>query len=93
MATELKQSSLVMVSSSAFRSGMDDGVCWYFYGDEPCRPVTEEDVIDFLQGNVVELALEGYLDEERLRNNAGFLIGWIAAQRLPHPAGLERTSS
>ena len=56
----------------------------------PCRPVTEEDVIDFLQGNVVELVQEGFLEEDRLRANVGFLIGWIAAQTLPSSARTER---
>jgi hypothetical protein len=85
MATELKQSSLVSVTSSALQHGMEDGVSWYCYGDEPCRPVTEEDVIDCFQGTIVALALEG-----RLRDNAGFLIGWTIAQDLPHPASPER---
>ena len=85
MATELKQPFLVLVTSGAFQHGMEDGVSWYCYGDEPCRPVTEEDVIDCLQGTIVELALEG-----RLRDNAGFLSGWIRAQDLPHPASSER---
>jgi hypothetical protein len=35
---------------------MSDGATWYFYGDTPRRPVTEADVIDFLHGNVIELA-------------------------------------
>ena len=83
MATEIKQLSLIHVESSTFRQEMNDGALWYFHGDTPCRPVTEEDVIDFLQGNVVELAQERYLDENRLRSHAGFLIGWIAAQWLP----------
>jgi hypothetical protein len=58
----------------------------------PGRPMTEEDVIDFLTGNFIELALEGYVDEERLRSNAGFLIGWLGVQAhiqvLPLSAGL-----
>ena len=54
MATELKQASLVLVKSSTFRQGMNDGALWYFHGETPCRPVTEEAVIGFLQGNVVE---------------------------------------
>lgn len=90
MATELKQTSLIQIESSAFRQGMSDGALWYFHGDTPCRPVTEEDVIDFLQGNVVELAQEGHLDEEWLRSNAGFLLGWTAAQMLPPSARTER---
>jgi hypothetical protein len=90
MATELKQTSLVQIESSPFRQGMNDGTLWYFHGDTPCRPITEEDVMDFLQGNVVEVAQEGFLDEDRLRSNAGFLIGWIAAQLLPPSARTER---
>ena len=91
MTTELKPPSLVQIASERFRQGMNDGAIWYFYGDTPCRPVTEEDVIDFLQGNVVELVQEGLLDEDRLRSNAGFLLGWIAAQALPLSARTERT--
>jgi hypothetical protein len=33
-----------------------------------------------LAGNFIELAEDNYLDEERLRANAGFLIGWLGAQ-------------
>ena len=90
MATELTSKSLVLVESSTFRQGMNDGALWYFHGDTPCRPVAEADIIDFLQGNVVELVQEGSLDESRLRSNAGFLIGWIAAQFLPSSACSER---
>lgn len=90
MASELKQLSLIRIESSPFRQGMNDGALCYVHGDTPRRPVTEEDVIDFLQGNVVELVEVGFLDEERLRSNAGFLIGWIAAQLLPLPTQAER---
>ena len=90
MATELKPMSLILVASPAFEQGMHDGASWYFHGDTPKRPVTEEDVIDFLQGNVVASAQEGFLDQDRLRSTAGFLIGWIAAQVLPPPAHPER---
>ncbi len=90
LAAQLKQTSLVQVESSTFRKGMNDGASWYVQGDIPCRPVTEEDVVDFLQGNVVELAQVGCLDEERLRSNAGFLLGWSAAQTLPPSAHTER---
>jgi len=91
MATELKPMSLVQIASERFRQGMNDGAHWYFHGDTPCRPVTEEDVIDFLQGNVVDLVQEGLLDEDRLRSNAGFLLGWIAAQPLPLSVRTEGT--
>jgi hypothetical protein len=90
MATELKQTSFVQIESSLFQQGTNDGALWYFHGDTHYRPVTEEDVIDFLQGNVVEMVQEGFLDEDRLRDNAGFLIGWIAARMLPSSARTER---
>jgi hypothetical protein len=51
----------------------------------------EEDVIDFLTGNVVALVEAGFLDEERRRSNAGFLVGWITAQMLPLSVRTERT--
>jgi hypothetical protein len=89
-ATELKQTSLVQIESPPFRQGMNDGALGYFHGDTPCHRVTEEDGIDFLQGNVVELVEVGFLDEDRLRSNAGFLIGWIAAQLLPASTRPER---
>lgn len=91
MTTELRYSSLVQVNSSLFRQGMNNGASWYFHGDTPCRPITEEDIVDFLQGNVVELVQEGLLDTDRLRSNAGFLIGWIIAQTLPLSAQTERS--
>jgi hypothetical protein len=91
MATELKHTTLVQIESAPFRQGMNDRVLWYFHGDTPCRPVTEEDVMDFLQGNVVELVKEGFLDKKRLRSNAGFLIGWIVGPTLPPSARTERS--
>jgi hypothetical protein len=91
MASEIKPASLILVENTIYRQDTNDGATWYFYGDYPKRPVTEADVIDFLHGNGVELAQEGYLDEDRLRANAGFLLGWIAAQFLPLPAHAERT--
>jgi hypothetical protein len=90
MATELKHTSLVQIESSTFRQAMNDGALWDFHGDIPCHPVTETNVIDFLQGNVVELVEVGFLDENRLRSVAGFLIGWIAAQTLPPSAQTKR---
>jgi len=63
-----------------FERGIEDGITWHFHGDTPGRPMTEEDVIDFLTGNFIELALEWDVDEKRLRSNAGFFIGWLGAQ-------------
>ena len=47
--------------------------------------------MDLLQGNVVALVQARLLDADRLRSNAGFLIGWIAAQTLPLSARTERS--
>lgn len=80
MATESNKTALVVVNSQEFLKGVEDGITWYLHGDTPEKPVTEEDVIDFLQGNLLEIALEGCLDEKRLRGYAGFLIGWISGQ-------------
>ena len=75
-----QKTTLVVVHSQEFLKGVEDGITWYFHGDMPEKPVTEEDVIDFLQGNLLEIALEGWLDEKRLRGYEGFLIGWISGQ-------------
>ena len=56
MAVEVKQAALIRVESTTFRRGLNDGATRYFHGDTPRRPVTEEAVIDFLQGNVAALA-------------------------------------
>jgi len=80
--TETKQNPLVITCSAEFESGIEDGLVWYFHGDAPQQPVTEEDVIDFLKGNFIEIALEGWLDEARLKSNAGFLIGWLSGKFL-----------
>ncbi len=79
---ESKQNLLVITCSAEFENGVEDGIVWYFHGDTPQQPVTEEDVIDFLKGNFIEIALEGWLDETKLRSNAGFLIGWLSGKFL-----------
>ncbi len=52
----------------------------------PQQSVTEEDVIDFLKGNFIEIVLEGWLDEARLKSNTGFVFGWITALCKNNPA-------
>ena len=47
------------------------------------KTVTWEDVVDFITGNFLELDREEFLDEERLRDNAGFLVGWISGMSIP----------
>lgn len=77
-----EQNPLIISCSAEFEKGVEDGVVWYFHGDAPQQPVTEEDVIDFLKGTFIEIALEGWLDEARLKSNAGFLIGWLSGKFL-----------
>jgi hypothetical protein len=47
------------------------------------KPVTGEDVVDSITGNFLELDCEGFLDEEWLRDNAGFLVGWMSGRSFP----------
>jgi hypothetical protein len=55
---------------TVFRSWLFCGRSWYFHGDTPEKPVTWEDVVSFIKDNMVDLALEGFLDDERLADNA-----------------------
>jgi len=47
-------------------------------GDPPEKPATWEDEVDFIMGSFLELDREGFLDAERVRDNRGFLVGWIS---------------
>jgi hypothetical protein len=78
MTTRIHAETLVVIRSKAFLHGYESGRSWYFHGDTPNQQVTEEQVVDFIQENMIDLALEGYLDHERLSDNAAFLIGWIS---------------
>jgi hypothetical protein len=75
--------SLVILGEQHFDHGYQCGRLWYFNGDPPEKPVTWEDVVDFIRGNFLELDREGFLDEERLRDNAGFLVGWLSGMSFP----------
>jgi hypothetical protein len=75
--------SLIVLGEQHFDHGYLCGRAWYFNGDPPEKPVTWEDVVDFIKGNFLELDREGFLDEERLRDNAGFLVGWISGMFIP----------
>lgn len=78
MTTRTTPETLVVIRSETFTHGYISGRSWYLYGDTPRQKVTEEQVVDFIQDNVVELALEGFLDREWLTDNIAFLIGWIS---------------
>ena len=75
--------SLVILGEQHFDHGYLCGRSWCFNGDSSKKPVTWEDTVDFIKGNFLELDREGFLDEERLRDNAGFLVGWISGKFIP----------
>ena len=83
MTTRTQAETLVVIRSEAFLHGYESGRSWYFHGDTPCQQVTEEQVVDFIQENMIDLAVEGFLDHERLTDNAAFLIGWISGTFFP----------
>ena len=66
--------------NATFDKGISYGLSWYTRGDTPYVPPTAEQIVAFIRDNMLELAAEGYLDEERLTDNAGFLTGWIVGQ-------------
>jgi hypothetical protein len=87
MMTQTRASkTLIILGDQRFDHGYEDGRVWYFHGDNPDREVTWQDVLDEIKGNFLELAAEGFLDEERIRENAGFLVGWISGKYIPEEA-------
>jgi hypothetical protein len=64
------QTTLLILGEQYFDHGYLCGRSWYFHGDTPEKPVTWEDVVSFIKDNMVDLALEGFLDDERLADNA-----------------------
>jgi len=60
--------------------GVLSGVDWYKYGDTPNIPPTCQQIVEFIKDNMIELAREGFLDDERLADNAGFLVSWILGE-------------
>lgn len=74
------QTILVVLGEQHFDHGYLCGRSWYFHGDTPEKPVTWEDVVSFIKDNMVDLALAGFLGDDRLADNAGFLIGWISGK-------------
>jgi len=37
-------------------------------------------IVEFIKDNMIELAQEEFLDDERLADNTGFLVGWILGE-------------
>lgn len=59
----------------AFDHGVRHGISWHLTGDEEYRQPTAQLIADFIRDNFLEPYMEGFLDEDRLTNNAGFLVG------------------
>ncbi len=72
-----QQTSPVAVGNPTFEHGFTCGLSWYFNGDIPEKTPTWKEVVDFIKDNMLKLDREGFLDEGRLIDNAGFLVGWI----------------
>jgi len=74
------QTHPVIVGNTTYEHGFTHGLSWYFSGDHPDQPPTWHEIVDFIRDNMLELDREGFLDEERLIDNTGFLVGWILGQ-------------
>ncbi len=64
----------------AFDHGVRHGISWHLTGDEEYRQPTAQLIVDFIRDNFLEPYTEGFLDEGRLTDNAGFLFGWIVGE-------------
>ena len=64
----------------AFDHGVRHGISWHLTGDEEYRQPTAQLIVDFIRDNFLEPYTEGFLDEDRLTDNAGFLVGWIVGE-------------
>ena len=64
----------------AFDHGVRHGISWHLTGDVEYRQPTAQLIVDFIRDNFLEPHTEGFLDEDRLTDNAGFLVGWIIGE-------------
>lgn len=65
---------------AAFDRGVRHGISWHLTGDEEYRQPTAQLIVDFIRDNFLEPHSEGFLNEDRLTDNAGFLVGWIVGE-------------
>ena len=63
-----------------FDNGVAHGISWHLTGDEEYRLPSASHIVDFIKGNFLEPQTDGYLDEDRLTDNAGLLVGWIIGE-------------
>jgi hypothetical protein len=63
-----------------FDHGALSDISWFHQGDTPNAPPSAAMIVEFIKDNMIELAREGLLDDERLADNAGFVVGWILGE-------------
>lgn len=68
-----------LYDNPTFQHGLVHGFSWFLHGDTPAIAPNTGKIVDFIRDNMLEPASEGFLDEKRLTDNAGFLVGWILA--------------
>ena len=66
--------------NAPFDRGIQCGITWFQTGDEEMRVPTAELIVNFIKDNMLEPEVEAMKEEERLSDNAGFLIGWVIGQ-------------
>jgi hypothetical protein len=79
MATQVAK-KLPTYGNRMFDHGVLSGISWFHQGDAPNVPPTATMIVEFIKDNMIKLAQEGFLDDERLADNAGFLVGWILGE-------------
>lgn len=67
-------------TTEAFQRGIEWGKRGIFRGNL-CVDPSEEGIVEIIR-NLVEFAIEGYLTEEQLRQDAGIIVGFV----LTHPS-------
>ena len=66
--------------NQTFDHGVRHGIPWHLTGDAEYRQPTAQLIVDFIRDNFLETQQEGYLDQDRLTDNAGFLVCWIIGE-------------
>lgn len=66
--------------NQTFDHGVQHGISWHLTGDVEYRKLTAQLIVDFIRDNFLEPHTEGFLDDDRLTDNAGFLVGWIIGE-------------
>jgi hypothetical protein len=84
MATIIRTSPPTFGNATLDR-GVECGITWFQTGDEELRVPTAELIINFIEENMLEPEVEAMKEEERLIDNAGFLIGRVIGQFIVAP--------